>query len=385
MKMTEKKSNFPIKTVTINLLVLTNIICLLVIGFLFYERNKIAPESLAYRKLKSEVISIINQEGIQSLPDSQKQEKFQVAGLVQSLEDPYSEYLQKADSDKFNDSLNQRYQGIGVRFDNSTSKIIVDKVFVGSPASEGDVREKDELLKVDNQDVGGKSLSEVAGKIRGEEGTQVELVFKRENEFLTKKLTRRKIQTDLIYLTVKGSTAVIEITSFGENLDSKMKDVVEKIKANSEIKNILIDIRGNSGGLLDEAVDVISYFVSENQTVLFEKEKNSEISIRSKIKEPNLQGYPLAILIDENSASASEILAGSLQDITGAKLIGRKTYGKGVVQRIYTLSNGDQLKLTIAEWLTPKKRQINKQGLAPDVEVSKNDDILKIGLQEIQK
>jgi len=356
-----------------------------VIGFLFYERSKIAPESLAYGKLKQEVISIINQDGIQPLPDNKKQEKFQAVGLVQSLEDPYSEYLQKSDSDKFSDSLNQRYQGIGVRFDNSSNKIVVDKVFVGSPASEGDVREKDELLKVDNQEVAGKSLSEVAGKIRGEEGSQVELVFKRDGELLTKKLTRRKIQTDLIYLTLKGSTAVIEITSFGENLDTKMKDVVQKIKTNPEVKNILIDVRGNSGGLLDEAVDVISYFVSENQTVLFEKEKNSEISIRSKVKESNLQGYPIAILVDENSASASEILAGGLQDINGAKLIGRKTYGKGVVQRIYSLSNGDQLKLTVAEWLTPKRRQINKQGLPPDIEVSKNDDILKVSLQEIQK
>jgi carboxyl-terminal processing protease len=385
VEMTEKKSKFPIKIIAINLLVISNLACLLVISFLFYQRNQIAPETLEYRKLKGEISYLINRDGLGSLPDEDKQDKFQAAGLVQSLEDPYSEYLQKADSDKFSDSLNQRYQGIGVRFDVIENRIVVEKIFEGSPASQGGVQVGDQLLKVNQDEVDGVALPEVAAKIRGEEGTEVELIFKRGEELLIKKLTRQKIQTDLIYLTIKDSTAIIEITSFGENLDAKMKSVVEKIKSDSSIKNILIDIRGNSGGLLDEAVEVISYFVPENQTVLFEKEKNSEISIRSKLKDVNLQDYPVAILVDENSASASEILAGSLQDIREAKIVGRKTFGKGVVQRIYTLSNGDQLKLTIAEWLTPKKRQINKQGLSPDIEVKKGEDILKVGLQEIKK
>jgi carboxyl-terminal processing protease len=165
-------------------------------------------------------------------------------------------------------------------------------------------------------------------------------------------------------------------------LDGKMKDIATQIKSNSDIKSLSLDLRGNTGGLLNQEVEVVSYFVDPDQVVVQEKSKTELELKKSNLKNPSLKDYPLVVLIDRYSASASEILAGSLRDIRGVKLIGQTSYGKGVVQSIYTLSNGDSLKLTIAEWLTPKGSTINKVGLKPDQEIPLTQDILDVVLAE---
>lgn len=357
------------------------------LGFYFFgTRSNINITNLDYLQAKSQIETIIQKEGLTSLPDSEKIGKFQLKGLVNSLEDPYSEYFIASEFDNFNDSLNQRYQGIGVRFDQKDGKIFVTRVFENSPAKDNGVENGDILFKVEDKEITGKNISEVISQIRGEEGTSVKLVFVRNGQEIEKNITRKKIQSDLIYLDFKEDSAIIEITSFGENLDSKMQKVVAEIKNKGDkVKSVILDLRGNTGGILDQSIEVMSYFVEPNSTALIEKDKDSELVLRTKFKSENLMGYKTVVLIDGNTASASEIMAGSLRDNTGSKLIGTKTFGKGVVQRLYNLNNGDQLKLTIAEWLTPKGTKINKVGLEPDILVEDNQDSLEVALRELKK
>jgi carboxyl-terminal processing protease len=178
--------------------------------------------------------------------------------------------------------------------------------------------------------------------------------------------------------------AIITITSFGDDLDQKMAEKTATIKANSEVDKIIIDVRSNSGGLLNETIEVASYFITENQVVLKEKTKDSEEVLRTKAKEDNLQEYDVIVLVDRFSASASEILAGALRDQRKSKLVGQTTFGKGTVQQLFPLENGDKLKLTIAEWFTPSGSVINKEGLEPDITINENEDTLEKALEMIQ-
>lgn len=387
--MTEKKSNLAKNNWKQNLLVASLIFNIILVAggaYIFYNRNNLSIQNLSYLQTKLEIENIIKKDGIVDFPSQEKLDKGQLKGLVGSLEDPFSEYFIASEFDNFSDSLNQRYQGIGVRFEEKENQILVSRVFDNSPAKESGVQNGDVLLKVEDQEITGKNISEVISKIRGEEGTQVKLVFIRNKVELEKTITRKKIQSDLIYLDFKDKTAVIEITSFGENLDSKMQKITKEIKnKGGDINSIIVDLRGNTGGILDQSVEVMSYFMEANSTALIEKDKDSEVILRTKFKQDNLMGYKTMVLMDGNTASASEILAGSLRDNSGSKLVGTKSYGKGVVQRLYTLRNGDQLKLTIAEWLTPKATKINKVGLEPDFKVENGENILDRALLEIKK
>ena len=315
-----------------------------------------------------------------SIPTDNEYREAQLSGLVAALKDPYSEYVTKSDREKLTDSLNRRYEGVGIQFDFSGTSIKVVKTIPGSPAEAADVKKDDILSKVDSVDVKTLKNDEILSRIRGVEGSSVELEFLREGQSIIKNIKRAKILTELITLEVKGDTGVITINSFGENLDSKMQTITNSIRANSSINNLIIDVRDDGGGLLNESVEVISYFLPAKTLILQEKSKSETTELFSKSKSPSLANYPLQVLINGNTASASEILAGSLRDQRGVKLIGQKSFGKGVVQKLFPLNNGDSLKLTVAEWLTPKGNQINSIGLEPDIIVEANKDALDVAL-----
>ncbi len=346
---------------------------------LFQSQNKLPITSNS--RIENEIINLIQSESINELPETELINEGRLKGLISSLEDPYSSYLPAREEQDFNDSLNQRYQGVGIRFDETDDGFVVDRVFQASPAQEGGVLAGDILLKVNNEEVGEQSLAEVAEKIRGEENTQVELVFKRQESEYTANLTRRRIQTDLVYLTIRENLAVVEITSFGNDLDEKMNAIATTIKNNSQIQYIALDVRSNSGGLLNESVDIMSYFLPENSIVIREKTKDGEKTIYSEFKANNLVEYPLVVWIDQNSASASEIVAGALRDIREVKVIGETSFGKGTVQRIYSLSNGDKVRLTIAEWITPNRTEINEKGVEPDLQATTQEEYYDQTLQ----
>lgn len=372
-----------------NLLIVSLIFNLVLVAAGFYvlsNKNTSLLDNVGFLQAKNEIQVIIKRDGITAFPDQEKINKSQLKGIVASLEDPFSEYFVASEFDNFNDNLNQRYQGIGVRFDQKDNQIVVSRVFDNSPAKDNGVLSGDILIAVEGQEITGQNINQVVTRIRGEENTEVKLSFKRGETKIDKTITRKKIQSDLIYLDFTEKTAIIEITSFGENLDSKMQKIVSQIKAKgTEVNSIILDLRGNTGGILDQSVEVMSYFVEANSTALIEKDKDSEVILRTKFKQDNLMNYKTVVLMDGNTASASEIVAGSLRDNTGAKLIGTKSYGKGVVQRLYNLKNGDQLKLTIAEWFTPKGTAINKVGLIPDITIEDDTNSLDRALLELKK
>jgi carboxyl-terminal processing protease len=357
--------------------IFSTIIC----GLLIYERQNVLSDQVKFSNSIREITSLIDNQSLYSLPSQEKQDLGKIKGLVNSLEDPYTEFLSKDEIEDFQDSLNQRYEGIGVRFDNDNGEIKIDRIFSGSPAEEEGLQIGDILTKVEDQDA--TDVASAIEKIRGPENTSVRLTFKRGQEEIEVSLTRRKIDTDLIYLNFVDDVAIIEITSFGNNLDEKMAQIVDQIKNKSNVKGVILDLRNNSGGLLNESIEVASYFQEPNSTAVIEKTKKEEIVVRTKNKDQNLQDYKLVILVNNNSASASEIVAGSLRDNRQAKLVGQKTFGKGVVQRLYNLDNGGQLKLTIAEWFTPNGTKINLKGLSPDISEPNSQEQLNKALQEI--
>ena len=317
------------------------------------------------------------------VPNNNKLQEGQLKGLVASLNDPYTEYLPKAEREDLTNQLNKQYEGIWVVFDFSTPNAIkVSSVLPDSPAKKAEVKEGDILLKVDDIDVKTINNQQVVEKIRGTGGTNVKLLIGRGSEQIEKNITRAKITADILTYKEQGDVGIITLSSFGDNLDAKMQVIANQITANPNIKKLVLDVRNDSGGLLDGAVNVLSYFVKPDTVLLKERDKTSTTELKSFAKTPNLNAYPIAVVMNEYSASASEISAGALHDIRGAKLVGTKSYGKGVVQKIYNLSNGDSVKITIAEWLTPNGTEINKKGLQPDIAVEKGADPLQTAIDK---
>lgn len=361
------------KSTLITILTFTTIVFGISTGFLAVDKfYKIGPQK--EEATRQEILKIIQKDSLKGLPTDQDIKDGELKGLVFSLKDPYSTYLPKSESEAFQDSLNQVYAGVGIRFEEINGKITVERTFKDSPAQKAGIMAGDILTGIDDEKVTDKNLNYVVPKIKGEIGTTIKLTMLRNNESKDFQMKRDRVATDLIYLTIKDNIAIIQITSFGEGLDAKMKEITKQIKDKKEVNKIIIDLRGDGGGILDEAVQVISYFVEPLVGVVQEKTRTSTTEIRSNFKDPNLQNYPVAILVDGNTASASEILAGSLRDLKGSKIIGQKTFGKGVVQRIYNLQGGAQLKLTISQWLTPKGTEINGVGLSPDIEAKPDQD-----------
>jgi carboxyl-terminal processing protease len=374
-----------LKNVTAFFVVVT-IFASLFIGLLLGNRfgNSIEIEK---NSLRNEVLELINEKSIRQIPDQKDILESELRGLVSSLDDPYSSYFPAIENENFEDSLNQRYEGVGILFETVEGQIIVQQVFNGSPAKGLGILNGDILQKVDGKDVRNQEIGEVAKKIRGEKGTKVKLEFLRNLEILEFEVTRDKIELELITLEFleNDTVAHLKISSFGDNLSVLMEDKIQQIQTKNTVKNIILDLRDNGGGLLDQTVEVASYFIPKNEVVLIEKTKTEEKILKTNAKSTNLQDYNVIVLVNDFSASASEILAGSLRDQRNAKLVGSTTFGKGTVQQIFNLKNGDKLKLTIAEWFTPKKTAIDKIGLEPDVLVNPDEDALKKALEIIKE
>ncbi|MEM1312817.1 MAG: S41 family peptidase [Patescibacteria group bacterium] len=347
--------------------------------------NRIYPQA-DFVDEKTKILQLIEDNYIGDYPSDTKIAESQLKGLVASLDDPFSEYLPKAENEKFQNDLNKRYEGVGISFRQSAGQIIAQRILPNSPALAAGVENGDVLLKVDDQEILGLTLVEVAQKIRGPKDTQVNLEFDRQGESITFQITRQSLAAELIMLDTKplqtgGEGAIITISSFGEGLDTQMMKLVKQIRDNNNIEKIILDLRSNTGGLLKESIAVASYFLESGEVVVQEKSKGGVKNDKSLEKEVNLRSYPVVVLVDQYSASASEIVAGAVRDQKGGILIGQKTFGKGVVQKLYTLNDGNILKLTVAEWLTPNGNNINKTGLEPDIKLSPQEDALEVALK----
>ncbi len=356
-------------------------VALLFCVFIFLLIFQFFPAVDQLTSSRAQINRIVEEYYIGDIPPKQEFVDGQLKGYVSALGDPFSDYMTQEDNDNFNDDLNERYEGIGVRFEQTNQGIVVIESFTGGPAAEAGIQRGDELLAVDGESIITYDLDTVADLIIGEAGTEVMITVGRNGKELDFTMNRQKIFTPLVRLEVDGNVGVISITSFGDGVDQEMLSVADQIAQNESVDRLILDLRSNSGGVLGSAVDIASYFLEEGQVVAIEETKQETIEDKSETKDVSLIDYPIVILTNQGTASASEIVAGALRDHRQVPIIGQTTFGKGVVQQIFELNDGNFLRLTVAKWFTPNRNKINEVGLEPDFKVPAAEDELEIVLQ----
>ncbi len=306
-------------------------------------------------------------------------------GLVNAAGDPYTEYFDPADAKAFNDELTGSITGIGAELgtDNQNNIVIVSPL-AGYPAAKAGLKPKDIIAAVNGQSTQGMSVDAVVSKIRGNPGTQVTLTIVRGSaKPFEVTITREKITIPSVTYSESGDIGYIKITQFSNDTVSLVQKAAQEFKAKS-IKGVVLDLRGNPGGYLSGAVGVSSLWLDSGKTVVSERRGTTIIDTEYANGNDTLHGLPTVVLIDGGSASASEITAGALHDNGAAELVGVKSFGKGSVQQVINLSDGSEIKVTIARWYTPDGKNIDKQGITPDDTVTNSDQAVAAG-QDPQK
>jgi len=304
--------------------------------------------------------------------DSQKMIYGAIAGMVNSLGDPYTSFFEPQEAQEFEQELSGQYQGVGMVVGIRDEQIIVISPFKGSPAEIAGLKPGDSILKIGDVYTMDISIEKAVELIKGPEGTKVKLLIEREGWENSKEI---EIQRELIKIPTleweikNENIALIKIYQFNGILDAEFRKIVPEI-LNSGCQKIILDLRNNPGGYLETAQNIAGWFLEKGTVVLLEDEGADKEQIVYKSNGPaTFSSFPVVVLINNGSASASEILAGALRDQKGAQLVGKTSFGKGSVQKPITLSDGSFLKVTIARWLTPSGYCINEMGLEPDVTV----------------
>ena len=289
--------------------------------------------------------------------------KVAIDTMLASLDDDYSRYLNKKEYAEQNSSIESKISGIGVNIMNDAGKIVVYSVLDGTPAKTAGIKANDIINKVDDKNVSGMNIADVAALVRGKENTQVTLELIRNKQKITKIVTRKSIKIESVKSSIKNDIGYIQISSFiGSSTTTEFLSALDKTK---DAKGLLIDLRGNTGGLLANAIFVANAFL-DNGTIVNIVARNGQVEdIKAQSSLLHID-KPIVLLVDGASASASEILSGALKDHHKAIIVGTKTFGKGMVQRIIPLPNSTGLNLTIAKYLTPNGSDINKKGIVPD-------------------
>lgn len=292
--------------------------------------------------------------------------------MLASLNDPYSRYLSKEEFAKQNTNIASKIYGIGVSIINDGGKIKIINVLEQTPAQFADLRNGDIILSVNGKDTNGLSISQVSNLVKGPQNTLVSLDILRGNTKLTKQIIRKEIAIKSIKSSVEDEIGYIQISSFISS--TVPNEFLEALENTSKSKGLIIDLRGNTGGLLSNAVFIANLFIDKGRLVSIVGRNGYRYDVMAKDTNVGIQ-KPVVILVDETSASATEIFAGAMKDYHRAKLVGTKTYGKGMVQKIIPMPNETGLNLTIARYLTPNGADINKRGISPDYKVhfTKND------------
>lgn len=301
------------------------------------------------------------------------------SGLVSAAGDPYTEYLNKEAAQNFNNQLSGTFTGIGAELSkDDQGNIIVISPISGFPAEKAGMKPKDIIAEVDGNPISGMTIDDAVGKIRGDAGTNVKIkVIRDKSKALDFNITREKITLPSVTSKMlENNVGYIKISRYGDDTVQLTTKAAQDLKAQGA-KAMILDVRGDPGGLLDAAVGVTSLWLEPGKTILQEKRDGIVIRTYRAQGNPILKGMPTVVLINEGSASASEITAGALKDNGAAKLIGVKSFGKGSVQQLEQLGDGSVLKVTIAKWYTPAGVNINKEGIKPDTEVKLSDDDAK--------
>lgn len=300
-------------------------------------------------------------------------------GMVEALGDPYTVYYDEEETEALEESIDGRYSGIGATLSQTadTLELTIIKCFEDTPAMEAGLQPGDVIVEVDGTEVTGMDTSAAVALIKGEEGTQVTLKIYREGEtdYLTKVLTRRKIDIPTVASSMlEDGIGYIQISSFDDVTADQFAEAMDSLEE-QQMEALIIDLRDNPGGRLDIVLDIAEQFVPEGLLVYTEDKNGDRTDYNSESSESEVFGKPLAVLVNGNSASASEIFAGAVKDRGVGTVIGTTTYGKGVVQQLLDLQDGTLLKVTISKYFTPSGSDINHKGITPDVEIELPEEI----------
>ena len=302
-----------------------------------------------------------------------------IKGYIEGLGDPYSEYYTKEEMEEVSASTLGNFDGIGIYMTKDVEKnqIIVLAPIEESAAEKAGILPGDIITKVDGVEYKGDEMSLAASKIKGESGTEVELEINRDGEVLNFKIKRENVKINHIGAKIlTNNIGYLKISSFDEGCSDEFEEKYNEIK-NKGIKSLIIDLRNNGGGIVDEALSIADMVIDKGKTTLITVDKNNKEEIRTAQRDPIIS-EKIVILVNENTASASEILAGCLKDYEKATIVGTTTYGKGVIQELMSLKDGSGIKLTTNEYLTPNRNKINKEGIEPDIEIKLPEEVTNI-------
>lgn len=297
-----------------------------------------------------------------------------IKGMIDCLEDPYADYINVSDVDNFNLIINGEYQGIGVQIGyNEKNEPIITYVFPSSPADISGLKANDILISIDDIKVLDKTLDEIKDIVNGFDG-EFKISYKRDESQYETTLKRDIITVKSVVKNVyereNKKIGYIKLTNFAANSYDQFKESLESLEAD-KIESLIIDLRDNTGGQLKTVDNIVSLFINENNVIYQMKEKGKITKYYSHGN--NNRKYPIVVLVNESSASASELMTGALKEVYGATIMGVNTYGKGTAQEVRTLENGEQYKFTTREWLTAKGNSIEKVGIEPNVKIEQNE------------
>jgi carboxyl-terminal processing protease len=330
-----------------------------------------------YNKLKE---NFVDKEKI----DDQKILEGAISGMVKSLGDPYTVFLNKEKTKRFIEDTKGSFEGIGAEIGIKKGQLQIVAPLEGTPAQKAGLRAGDKILKIDGKPTIDMSLEEAVSLIRGPKGTKVVLTIYRDEWEEPKdiEIERDKITIPSIKLEFKEvdgeKIAYLKIYQFTENASSEFEKTAKQILS-EKTRKIVLDLRDNPGGYLDVAEDIAGWFLKKGTPILIEDFGRKDQKIRYSKGNGLLSSYSLVVLVNQGTASGAEILAGALRDNKNVLLIGEKTFGKGSVQTLEKLSNNSSLKITIAKWLTPKGEMINEKGLEPDIKIKMSEEDYKQG------
>ncbi|KKP98346.1 MAG: Carboxyl-terminal protease [Parcubacteria group bacterium GW2011_GWD2_38_12] len=298
-----------------------------------------------------------------------------ISGMVKSLGDPYTVFLDPKEAKKFKDDVSGSFEGIGAEIGLRKNIITVISPLKDTPAEKAGLRAGDKILKIGDVITIDMSVEEAVSLIRGPKGTEVILTITRDGFEKAReiRIIRGTIKIPIVEFEMKGSVAYVALYHFTANSSLELKNALRNA-LNDGAKGMILDLRNNPGGYLDVSIDIASIFLPIGETVVIEDFGNGKRDEYKSYGPGVLKDFPMVVLINEGSASASEILAGALRDVRGVQLIGQKTFGKGSVQELKDLDLGASLKVTIAKWLTPGGYSISEGGLKPDIEIEMTDE-----------
>ena len=309
------------------------------------------------------------------------------SGMVDALGDVYTVYMNSEEKDEYTSSVlhGNVGAGIGVEFGLRDGYVRVLRILPDNPALRAGIMIGDVFYKIDGEEVYTWSSTDIARKLRGEAGTEVTVTMVRDGKPLDFTMKREEINNVSAYMKYDGDTAIITVLRFDNDTGTNVQEMAAEFESKG-IKKVILDLRGNGGGYVAAAQDLLALWL-DGKTILYQKSAHfGEEKMTTESGKAILKGIKTIVLVNGSTASASEIAAAALQDYGKATVVGTTTYGKGVVQKMYDLSDGGMLKVTVAEWMTPKNNSINNQGVKPDVEVElSSEDINKMRDPQMDK